>query len=76
MAHGVDALTLRTLICIGEGLPDDATWLAGLSLEEGLDVSRLVLSSLKGSVCMLSDDATPADEALLVASGMANRRLR
>jgi hypothetical protein len=76
MAQGVDALTLETLICIGEGLPDDAAWLAGLSLENGQGISRLALSMLRDSMFMLSDSATPSDEVLLIALGMANRVLR
>ena len=76
MAHGVDDLTLETLLCIGEGLPDDAAWLAGLSSEAGLNVSCLALSSLRDRTRMLADGCAPADEVWLVAFGMANRTLR
>lgn len=76
MAHGADALALGTLMCIGEGLPDDAAWLAGLSMEDGLRVSKLALSGLRRSIRMLADGIAPPDEILLVASGMADRVLQ
>lgn len=73
MVRGDESIALTRLICIGATLPVDATWLHGLNGVEGCEVFPCAAMDLQALI--VSGEAIPSDEALLIAAGMCARGL-